>query len=232
MHACYAVAEWGRAFSQRNEARKMRYKLALFDFDGTLADSAEWFLAQINAVANEMGFRRIESADYQKVRGFSSQQVIAYLGLPMWKLPTLMARMRKAAALNPGAIQLFPGVGEMLKDLEGFGIRVGIVSSNSEANIRRILGEQHAARISCFSGGASLFGKAAKLRGVLRQSGMTAGSVIYIGDEIRDAVAARAAGMAFGAVGWGFTTIEALRKEGPDLEFGRIGEIAATLAAV
>ena len=36
------------------------YKLAIFDFDGTLADSFAWFLSVINEVADRYGFRRIE----------------------------------------------------------------------------------------------------------------------------------------------------------------------------
>ena len=207
----------------------MRYQLVLFDFDGTLADSAEWFLRKINEVADEFKFRRIEPSEFQTLRGFSSQQVIAHLGLPMWKLPMLMRRMRKAAAGDIGNVQLFPGAEQMLADLVVAGVNVGIVSSNSEGNIRQILGAQNVALVSHFSCGASLFGKAAKLRGVLRRSKVEPVSSIYIGDEIRDAVAARDVGMAFGAVGWGFTTMEALRRERPQMEFNHVDEIAFQL---
>lgn len=208
----------------------MKYKLALFDFDGTLADSAQWFLTQMNQVADEMGFRRIQPADYEKVRGYSSKQVIEYVGLPMWKLPRLMARMRKAAGEHRGEIQLFPGVGKMLATLSEHGIGVGIVSSNSEKNIREMLGPEHCRLIKPFSCGSSLFGKAAKLRGVLRRIGVKANQAIYIGDEIRDGVAAREVGMSFGAVAWGFATIEALRRENPTEEFAAMEEIAEKLS--
>ena len=41
----------------------MKYKLAIFDFDGTLADSFPWFLGIINDVADKYRFRQIE--DYE-----------------------------------------------------------------------------------------------------------------------------------------------------------------------
>ncbi|HEX7862414.1 MAG TPA: HAD-IA family hydrolase [Verrucomicrobiae bacterium] len=202
----------------------MSYKLALFDFDGTLADSAEWFIQRLNELAAEFDLRQIRPEDQEMLRGYSSEQVIKYLGLPKWKLPLWVKRMREAAGNDHGAIKLFPGVPEMFAGLAQCGVQVGIVSSNSEENIRRILG-RHTERVRYFSCGASLFGKAAKLRRVLKLSKTAASDAIYIGDEIRDATAARAAGMAFGAVSWGFASVEALRGNKPEVEFTTLGEI-------
>lgn len=33
----------------------MRYRLAIFDFDGTLADSFSWFLGVVNRLADDSG---------------------------------------------------------------------------------------------------------------------------------------------------------------------------------
>ena len=202
----------------------MRYKLALFDFDGTLADSAEWFMLRLNELAAEFNLRQIRPEDQEMLRGYSSEQIMKYLGLPKWRLPQWVKRMREAAGNDNGAIKLFAGVPAMFAGLAERGVQVGIVSSNSEENIRRILGRE-AERVRYFSCGASLFGKAAKLRRVVRLSKRAANEAIYIGDEIRDAIAARAAGMAFGAVSWGFASAEALRAQSPDVEFATMREI-------
>ncbi|MFL6293325.1 MAG: hypothetical protein ACJ759_20725 [Thermoanaerobaculia bacterium] len=50
-----------------------------------------------------------------------------------------------------------------------------------------------------------------------------------IGDEIRDLEAARAEGIAFGAVTWGYTHPEALRAHGPEEMFSTIDEILLKL---
>jgi phosphoglycolate phosphatase len=52
---------------------------------------------------------------------------------------------------------------------------------------------------------------------------------IYIGDELRDAIAAREAGMHFGAVAWGYATPEALLTRSPDHFFREVAEIAPRL---
>jgi phosphoglycolate phosphatase len=206
----------------------MKYKLVLFDFDGTLADSAEWFLRRINELADEFKFRRIEAADYEKMRSYSTEQIIEHMAMPKWRLPLLLRRMRQAAAEDGGAIKLFPGAGSMLNGLREAGVCVGIVSSNDEANIRRVLGAE-AKDIAYYECGASLFGKASKLKRVLRKSGSMARDSIYVGDELRDAVAARKVGMAFGAVSWGYTDIVALRREEPQMVFREMSQIAEQL---
>ncbi len=85
--------------------------------------------------------------------------------------------------------------------------------SDNEANAKTALRE-HAALISHYACGASLFGKAAKFRRVLKAAGIAPQDAIAIGDEVRDVEAARDAGIAFGAVAWGYATVDALKRAG------------------
>ena len=52
-----------------------------------------------------------------------------------------------------------------------------MVSSDSESNVRRALGDD-AALISQFACGASMFGKAAKFKAVLKRTGIAAADAI------------------------------------------------------
>jgi phosphoglycolate phosphatase len=107
-------------------------------------------------------------------------------------------------------------------------VQLALVTSDSEANAREKLGEA-AALFAHFDCAASLFGKAAKFRHVIRRAGIEPGKVISIGDEVRDIEAARAVGIACGAVCWGYAAPAALRAHGPDHVFERMDEIASTL---
>jgi phosphoglycolate phosphatase len=49
---------------------------------------------------------------------------------------------------------------------------------------------------------------------------------------VRDGEAAQKAGIAFGAVSWGFASMEALQKLDPDFVFARIDEIPLKLSRV
>jgi phosphoglycolate phosphatase len=208
----------------------MRYRLALFDFDGTLADSFSWFLSVVNRLADEHRFRRIEEHEVESLRGQGSRQIVAHFGVPAWKLPRVARAFRHHMAREIGQIRLFPGVDELLRALSSRGIRLAIVTSNSVENVRQVLGPGNAALIHHYECGASLFGKRPKLRAVLKKSGIPAAEALAIGDEIRDLEAARAEGIAFGAVSWGYANPEALRAHNPEEMFASLEEIPRKLA--
>lgn len=208
----------------------MRYRLAIFDFDGTLADSFTWFLGVMNRLADEHRFRRIEEQELETLRGQAARQIVKHVGLPAWKLPLVARTMRQHMAREIGQIRLFPGVDRLLQGLAGHGIELAIVTSNSIDNVRQVLGPDNAALIGHYACGASMFGKRAHLRTVLRGSGVPAAEAIAIGDEIRDLEAAHAEGIPFGAVAWGYTHPESLRAHAPREMFASLEEILEKLA--
>jgi phosphoglycolate phosphatase len=206
------------------------YSLIIFDLDGTLADSLPWFRRHVSAVADRFGFRRVADEDVESMRHASAREILARLEVPAWKLPMIARHMRQLKAQHLADIPLFHGADAMLRTLADAGFRLALVSSDSEANARRQLGEL-TALFSHFDCGASIFGKAAKFRRIVRRAGVTPAEAIAIGDEVRDIEAARAAGIACGAVRWGFASAEALRALKPDTIFERMEDIVRELGA-
>jgi phosphoglycolate phosphatase len=202
-----------------------KYKLAIFDLDGTLCDSFPWFLRVVNDMADKHRFRRVEDGDVEMLRGKSSGEIIGHLEVPMWRIPIIARDMRRLKSQSIDAIPLFADVEVMLRELSQRGVRLAVVSSDSERNARRALGK-NAELISQFACGASLFGKAAKFKAVLKRTGIAAADAICIGDEIRDAEAAAQAGIDFGAVSWGFAKTEVLRQASPVLVFDSVAAIS------
>jgi phosphoglycolate phosphatase len=197
----------------------MTYRLAIFDFDGTLADSFPFFLSVFNTIADRHGFKRIDTARAGELRHYGVRQMMEHVGMPAWKLPaasrTFMAMMKE----NAGAIALFDGIAEALRFLHTQGVLVTVVSSNSEHNVRTVLGPELTALVAQFDCGMSVFGKASRIRAVLKHCGVAPQDAIYIGDQGTDADASRKVGVDFGAVHWGYATIEALRAHGCVDEF-------------
>lgn len=207
----------------------MPYKLAIFDFDGTLADSMAWTQSVMNHVADRYGFKRLTDEEFAMLRGWDSRAVIRYLGVPLWKFPAIANYVRKMVRRDAERIPLFAGAAELLHKLHGEGVTLAIVSSNAEDNIKRILRPECARLIRYYECGASIFGKGAKLRRVVRRSGVPREEVICIGDETRDIEAAASAGLAAGAVAWGYATPERLRAHQPALVFESMDDIVAAL---
>lgn len=219
------------AVSHSSAACVRPLKLAIFDFDGTLADTFPFFAGIYNELAVAHGFHTVAPGEFAALRQLTVREIMRHVGLPPWKLPLVtrafLARMHAAG----GDIGLFPGIEQVLVQLVAGGTQVAIVSSNSGENIRRVLGARNTALVSEFECGASLFGKAARLRRVLKRAGVAAADAIYVGDQSTDRMAARAAGMQFGAVAWGYADPAALRRLAPEREFGQVAELASLALA-
>jgi len=203
--------------------------LAIFDLDGTLVDSFPWFLTVVNDIAREYGFREIADRDVEPLRHAGPREIMRRLEVPMWKLPAIARRMRALKREQVDALSLFSGVPAMLQTLHEAGLTLALVTSDSEDNARRQLGG-HASLFAHYACGASLFGKTAKFKSILRRARATAAQTIAIGDEVRDIEAARAAGIECGAVTWGYSAAHALRAMQPDLMFETMNDIAERLA--
>jgi phosphoglycolate phosphatase len=205
-----------------------KYRLVLFDSDGTLADTLPWLEAAFNQLAVKHGIKPVSEHERETLRALSARRLLQRLKIPLWRIPAFVAGMRRHMAGHIDEFSLFDGISESLRRLHGSGITLGIVSSNSRDNVRRILGPD-AALISHYACGASLLGKAPQLRVALKASGIPARRAIYIGDEIRDAEAARKVGIAYGAVAWGYHSLPILREQNPEEYFTKPGEIGEKL---
>lgn len=203
------------------------YKLAIFDFDGTLGDTMGWMLDASDSMADKFGFQKIDRSQLDTLRHLSAREMMKLHRLPMLKMPMIAAHFHTLMAQDAGSIRMFDGAAETLRALHAAGVKLAVVSSNSEANIRVVLGEELSGLISQFACGATIFGKASKFRRVLKTLGVAPGEAISIGDEIRDLDAAREVGLATGVVCWGYTAPGALKNQRPDHVFEAMGDIFA-----
>ena len=213
------------------EAEAAPIRLVIFDFDGTLSDSGDWFLSVVDELAQKYKFRTVADDEVEMLRHKSSREVIEFLGIPRWKLPLIARHVRRLVGRNAHQIELFPGTPDLLERLAATGVKIALVTSNSEANARKILGPRHAARIDFYACGSSLFGKAPKFRRVLRKMGIRANETLSIGDETRDIDAAREVGMRAGSVLWGYAAEELLVAMQPDALFRTPQDILDYVAA-
>lgn len=206
-----------------------RYDLVILDFDGTLANSAPWFKGIVNTLAERFSFRGVDDNEYERLRGEDSLVVLKTLGVPKWKIPMIARHLHKLVAEDWEQITLFDGVGNMLQRLDEAGVTLAMVSSNSEANVRRILGAENSACFDYFACGAKAFGKAKKFREVLKALKADRTRTLAVGDEERDIKAARDARIAAGSVAWGYATPDILRAGAPDHFFATMDDIAAAV---
>jgi phosphoglycolate phosphatase len=190
----------------------------LFDFDGTLVNSLDAAFSAFQRVGPEFGCGPLDREGLERLRGLHALEVVHALGVPLYRLPQLATRMRRAMRGDLMETSPVEGIGDVLEVLLRRGHRLGVVSSNARASVRDYVRRHRLPGLDVIVGGTGLFGKAGALRKQVRQRRVEPGRLLYVGDELRDLEAAREALVRFAAVGWGYTPLERLAVRTPDYQ--------------
>ncbi|WP_323522669.1 phosphoglycolate phosphatase [Xanthomonas nasturtii] len=184
---------------------------ALFDLDGTLLDSAPDMLATVNAMLAE---RERAPIALEQLRPVVSKGARAMVGVAFAELDDAARAdlvpefLRRYEGLIGTHSQLFDGVEALLSRLEAAGCIWGVVTNKPESLARLILpqlGWQQ--RCAVLIGGDTLPERKPHplpLLTAAERIGVAPAQCVYVGDDERDILAARAANMPSVAVLWGY----------------------------
>ncbi|MBM4761743.1 HAD-IA family hydrolase [Bacillus sp. B15-48] len=188
----------------------------LFDFDGTLADSKDVFMAAWNQLAKTGHIQKIDQQEFEELRKHSIRERGRRLNIPLIKMPMILSKLYRSYRHFSREIKLFHGVKDLLDDLESHGYQTAIISSNSEDVIQDVLHRNEITNVSQILCSRRIFGKDRLIRQFLRQHQLQNAEVVYVGDEQRDVLAAKTAGIKIIGVSWGYDTKELLQSAQPD----------------
>lgn len=192
-------------------------KVIIFDFDGTIADTFDAVLRITNELAVELGYKPTTPEDVQRLRNLDSREIIKQSGIPLFRLPFLMKRLKADLRREIPYLTPIEGMINALNYLKARGNSLGIVTSNSWDNVSAFLKihglERH---FSFVYSGTTLFGKGRVINRILKQHNLDFQRVVYVGDETRDIEAAKKIQIKVVAVSWGFNAEEALLRQNPD----------------
>ena len=207
----------------------MRYRLIVWDFDGTLADTMALALTTYNALAARHGFRPLD--DPAAVRGMGTRLFLKQHGISLFRLPFLLKEYLTATRSHMEKIRLSDGLSDLLRTLQVRGYRQGVLSSNSSENVRTCLRVNGVEDVFDFVVGYSrLFGKGRAIRKLLKTERLEPAKFLYVGDETRDVEGARQAGVDMAAVSWGFHTLEQLSQESPTYLWSSPSDVLTALS--
>jgi phosphoglycolate phosphatase len=207
----------------------MRYDLVIFDFDGTLADSYPWFLSIFEELAHRYHLPDISHEDLEDLRKLDVHQILKEYKIPIWKMILIGNHLKKLMNSQIERVNMVDGMRSVVQELSGQGVKLAIVTSNAERNVRRVLGTETMAYFDAIASEVSMFGKKGKFQAIQKSSGVPASRTLSIGDEIRDLKSSRAAKIPFGAVNWGYTDVSLLLTHAPEEVFYHPGQILETV---
>ncbi len=205
------------------------YRAVIFDMDGTLADSFSTFYETLRKLGPEIGIHGITPEDILIYRQKGAMELIKEFKIKLWKIPYLIKKGQKMFGNRMHEITIFPGIQETLEELQSRGVVLGILSTNSKRNIKRLLHDHKLNMFSFYVSTNSALGKGRALKKLLKKNGWHPNEVIYIGDELRDIRGAKHAHIDSGAVAWGYNDVSLLKKEEPTWVFEKPKDILKIL---
>lgn len=186
-------------------------KAVLFDLDGTLADTAPDLAAAVNKLRTDRG---LAPSPFEQLRPVASAGARGLIGVAFGLTPADAGfdALRTEFLANYAAriadhTTLFDGVSELLQAIEASGLRWGVVTNKPARYTDALLpliGLQHAA--CSISGDTTPHPKPhpEPLFEACRRLQLRPEDCWYVGDDLRDIQAGKAAGMSTIAAGWGY----------------------------
>lgn len=186
-----------------------KFDLIVFDWDGTLLDSANVIVSSIQGAARDVGLPQPSAENARHVIGLGLSEALEYLfpGLPPQQSGSLTDRYRYHYFTYEQKIFLFEGVTEIIETLHAEDFLLAVATGKSRTELNKALESSglgvyfHASRCA-----DETFSKPhpAMLLELMEQFGVEAGRTLMIGDTTHDlqmAINAKVAGLgvAYGA---------------------------------
>ncbi|MEE8151064.1 MAG: HAD-IA family hydrolase [Nitrosomonadaceae bacterium] len=168
-----------------------KFDLLVFDWDGTLVDSANVIVFSIQGAARDMGLTEPSNEEARHVIGLGLSEAMEYLfpNLPSQKLRLLSDRYRHHYLAHDKEISLYEGVIEIIKTLHAENFLLAVATGKSRAGLNRAFvssglgGYFHGSRCA-----DETFSKPhpAMLLELMRQLGVETRRTLMIGDTTHD----------------------------------------------
>lgn len=205
-------------------------KAVLFDLDGTLVNSRE----VDNLVFAELMWDYLQlkvPADTLSHYSGTPTPIILENFAPRERVGELLDAWMTYKTRLQGKLGPYPGVRAMLEALRSAGLRMAVVTSQSDAECaltRQCLGLDELLEFWITSDQVTATKPdPAPVQMALERMGVRPEEAIMIGDTFNDMESGRRAGASIGAVLWGFGEHETLLSYRPDFVFREVQEICA-----
>jgi phosphoglycolate phosphatase len=192
--------------------RPQSLRAVLFDLDGTLIDTADEFVVVVQALRAEHGRPQM---DPQRIRASVSNGARALVSLALDlpeespdHEPQRLRLLELYSEVLGSAARPYPGITELLQELEERGIRWGIATNKprayTEPLLMRLAMRPAAGSVVCPDDVSERKPHPESLLRNCNELGCSPAEAIYVGDHLRDIEAGRRAGIYTIAAGYGY----------------------------
>jgi phosphoglycolate phosphatase len=197
-----------------------RFDLLVFDWDGTLMDSAAVIVASLQAACGDLGLPLPGDEQARYIIGLGLNDALNHIlpGVDVALYPRMAERYRHHFLKRDGGTTLFPGIADVISGLHRTGSKLAIATGKSRRGLARSLAATglepffHASR--CADEGSAK-PHPGMLHALMEELQVPSHKTLMIGDTSHDMEMARAAGVASLGVSYGAHPVGALLACGP-----------------
>lgn len=208
----------------------MHKKVVFFDFDGTIAETIYAGVSIYNNIAREYGFREITEDMVPSLREKSPRTVVKELEISRLKIPIVARRLKKELKEVISTIKPISGISDVILFLKQKGCKVGIITSNSKSNVNIFLKKNKLNVFDFINANSGIFYKAAAIKKTISNYELEDYEKIFIGDEIRDILAAKKNKVTVVSVTWGVNSRLGLENNNADFVVDTTEELKGILS--
>lgn len=210
------------------------YDAVLFDLDGTLTDPEIGITASYRYALAAVGRPVDPDEDISWVIGPPLAENLTLLGVPNVDLgPAMDAYRRRHLDVGLYEAELIPGIVDLLRALDGAGVRVGLATAKPAREGALTLAHFGLTEFFSVIGGNTEDGTLSKSDVVAAALTVLGGPdlqrVAMVGDRRHDIEGAAANGVTSVGVAWGFAADGELLAAGADHVVGSVAELASLL---
>ena len=213
-----------------------QFDLLIFDWDGTLMDSAGVIVDSIQRACEDIGLERPSDRASRQIIGLGLVQALQALlpDLPADDYPRLVERYRHHYLGRDNDIPLFDGVAEGIAALHESGFQLAVATGKSRVGLERALGASGlGARFAATRCADQTHSKPhpAMVLELIDELGADPARTLVIGDTSHDLLMAANAGVAALGVTYGAHDADDLHPHAPLALMDSFAEVHAWLAA-
>jgi len=213
-----------------------RFDLLVFDWDGTVVDSAGHIAASLQAASADLELPVPSDQQARHIIGLGLIDALTYLfpELPSARYPDLAERYRHHYLAGDHNVRVFDGAYESLQNFRASGFQLAVATGKARRGLDRALQSTHMTSIfhasRCADEGLPK-PHPDMLERLMEQVGVAPHETLMIGDTTHDIELARNAGASAIAVAYGAHGAHGLNAMAPLATVHSIAELRAWLAA-
>lgn len=189
--------------------RMSKYRLIVFDLDGTLLDTSEGIMSAVRFAISKSGKKML-----------SEEEIASFIGPPIQDSFATAFKLEMAEANDMARLfrdrystedlllaKPYAGIYELLEELSARGILSAVATYKREDYAVRLLKANHFDQYMNAMYGSDMEGLLKKqdiIQKCIQNAGVDKGQVLMVGDTQNDAIGAEKIGVDFAAVSYGF----------------------------